>query len=140
MRKRKSGALLRSFDNKTKFATYIIKSLLEGVEKIDLTKGEQKRYFIYIDDVVEAFLVILKNIKELDESFTPFEVSTENSVSIQDFILLAKKITDNKNTKLNFGAIPYRENELMDCKTDISNLKAGVASEIHIGRRVTNYY
>ncbi len=69
-------------------------------------------------------MVILKNIKELDESFTPFEVSTENSVSIQDFILLAKKITDNKNTKLNFGAIPYRENELMDCKTDISNLKA----------------
>lgn len=112
-----------AFDNKTKFTTYIIKSLLDDAEKIDLTKGEQKRYFIYIDDVVEAFLTILKNVDKFEKSFTSFEVSTEDNITIKDFVLLAKDLTKNTNTKLNFGAISYRENELMNCKTDISELK-----------------
>jgi len=112
-----------ALDNNTKFTTYIIKSLLNNVEKLDLTKGEQKRYFIYIDDVVEAFLTILENIEGFDKSFTSFEVSTSENITIKDFVLLVKELTKNTNTKLNFGTIPYRENELMECKTDISALK-----------------
>ena len=38
-------------DDDSKFVSYIIHNLLNEVEKIDLTKGKQKRYFIYIDDV-----------------------------------------------------------------------------------------
>lgn len=112
-----------AFDNKTKFTTFIINQLLNNAEKIDLTLGEQKRYFIYIDDVVDAFLTIIENINKLKESFTVFEVSSENNIKIKDFVLLAKELTNNKVTKLNFGAVPYRENELMESKTDITLLK-----------------
>ena len=37
---------------------------------------------------------------------------------------LSKSITGNTVTRLDFGAVPYRANELMDSKTDISALKA----------------
>jgi len=112
-----------SFDNNTKFTTCIIKSLLSNAENIDLTEGEQLRYFIYIDDVVDAFLKILENIDKFEESFTSFDVSTEDNISIKDFVLLVKKMTNNTKTILNFGKIPYRENVLMDCKIDIAKLK-----------------
>jgi len=112
-----------AFDNETKFTTLMIHQLINKVEKIDLTKGDQKRYFIHIDDVVSAFLVILDNINNFEPHFKSFEVSTENSISIKDFMLLAKELTKNTNTKLNFGAIPYRKNEQMNYKTNISGLK-----------------
>lgn len=112
-----------AFDNETKFTTSIIHQLINKVEKIDLTKGEQKRYFIHIDDVVDAFLAIIKKIDDFENQFTSFEVSTEDNISIKDFVLLVKELTGNNETDLNFGAIEYRANELMECKTDISKLK-----------------
>jgi len=110
-------------DNKSKFTTFIINQLQDKVEKIDLTEGEQKRYFIHIDDVVEAFLTLLDNLENINENFSDFEVSTEKNITIKEFVLLAKELTGNTNTKLNFGAVAYRENELMECQTDLSAIK-----------------
>lgn len=112
-----------AFDNESKFTTSVIHKLMKKIEHIDLTKGEQKRYFIHIDDVTTAFLTILKNIDTFENQLNSFEVSTEQNISIKDFILTVKKLTNNNKTKLNFGAIEYRKNELMECKTDISALK-----------------
>lgn len=111
------------FDNDSKFTTFIFHKLLENAVSIDLTKGEQKRHFIYIDDVVDAFIKILDDLNSIPKGYSSYEVSTEESISIKDFVELCKKITKNTSTNLNFGALPYRENELMDCKTDISALK-----------------
>lgn len=111
------------FDNESKFTTYIFHKLMNKAEAIDLTEGEQKRYFIYIDDVVDAYIKILDNIDKITDDYSCFEVSSEESISIRNFVELSKKIINNKTTKLNFGAIPYRKNELMNSKTDISALK-----------------
>lgn len=112
------------FDDESKFTTMIFHKLMRGEPSIDLTPGDQKRHFIYIDDVVRAFCRILNSLDTLPSGFSSFEVSTEESVSIKDFVRLAKTITDNTSTRLNFGAVPYRANELMDSRTDISALKA----------------
>ena len=112
------------FDDESKFTTMIFHKLMRGEPSIDLTPGDQKRHFIYIDDVVRAFRRILDKIDNLTSGFSSFEVSTEQSISIREFVLLAKSIIGNSSTQLNFGAIPYRANELMDSCTDISALKA----------------
>lgn len=112
-----------AFDNDTKFTTFIIHQLMNKVANIDLTEGEQKRYFIHIEDVVSAFLIILSNIDKFEYCFTNFEVSTESNISIRNFVEMVKELTKNNETNLNFGSIPYRQNELMECKTDISALK-----------------
>lgn len=111
------------FDNDTKFPTFIIRQFIQNVNNINLTKGEQKRCFVYVEDVVDAFLSIINNIKNIEGQFSDFEVSTEESITIKKFVLLAKELTQNSYTKLNFGALDYRENELMESKTDISAMK-----------------
>ena len=86
--------------------------------------GHSKRSFIYIEDVIDAFIVILNNINKLDNSFHNFEVGTEDSVTIKDFVGLVKKLCNNNTTDLNFGAINYRENEVMNTNTDTDKLKS----------------
>ena len=112
------------FDNDSKFVSYVIRKMLGNEDSIDFTLGLQKRNFIYIEDVVDAFIVLLNNINKLDNSFHNFEVGTEDSVTIKDFVGLVKKLCNNNTTDLNFGAINYRENEVMNTNTNTDKLKS----------------
>ncbi|MBT5400431.1 NAD(P)-dependent oxidoreductase [bacterium] len=112
------------FDNDSKFVTYVIRKMLGNEDSIDFTLGLQKRNFVYIEDVIDAFIVLLNNINKLDNSFHNFEVGTEDSVSIKDFVGLVKKLCNNNTTDLNFGAINYRENEVMNTNTNTDKLKS----------------
>lgn len=109
-------------DDDSKLAPWLLSEFEAGASEIDLTKGEQQRDFIYIDDVVFAYLIILKKISSLS-SFSEFDVGTGMPISVRSFIEQLKEIFENKfgkiETKLNFGVIPYRENEPMSIK--ISN-------------------
>lgn len=110
-------------DDDSKFVTFIIHSLLKKIEKIDLTQGEQSRFFIYIDDVIEAFIKIIYEYSQLGKGFFQFQVATDTSIKIREFVELAKQITENMTTKLNFGVIPYRNNEIMKPVLDTRSLK-----------------
>jgi len=109
-------------DDKTKFVSFIIDALIRNQEKIDLTLGEQKRDFIYIDDVVEAFLVILKNINRYQSGFYEFEIGTKNLTSIREIVELIKKMLKNTHTQLNFGAVPYRPKEVMQSNVNLTEI------------------
>lgn len=110
-------------DNKTKFISKLIDDLLRGVESVDLTMGEQKRDFIFIDDVIEGFLLIIDNIDKFGKGMHFFEIGSGESVSIKEVALLIKKLCNNERTYLDFGAVPYRENEIMESKVNIELLK-----------------
>lgn len=110
------------FDDESKFTTMIFHKLLRNESEILLTLGEQKRHFVYIDDAINAFLCVLNNLNRLPDNFSSFEVSSEKSISIKDFVLCAQRLIGNTHTTLKFGALQYRENELMDSHTDISPL------------------
>jgi CDP-paratose synthetase len=106
-------------DDTTKFVPWILSQLKENVLEIKLTKGEQFRDFIYIDDVVSAYLTTLEKVSSL-ESFNNFEVGSGNLVSVKDFLDKIVKsyeaIIGVSSSKLNFGAIPYRVDEMMTVK------------------------
>ncbi|SDO97779.1 NAD-dependent epimerase/dehydratase family protein [Selenomonas ruminantium] len=108
-------------DANTKFVTYVIEKLQENIDELKLTKGEQCRDFIYVDDVVEAYWKILCNQNE-DKKYQQYEVGTGKAVSIKELVTLAKSITKSQ-TRLAFGAVPYRENEIMDSKANIESLQ-----------------
>jgi CDP-paratose synthetase len=110
-------------DDESKFVTWAIHSLIYREAQMDLTLGFQKRDFIYIDDVCDAFVAIIKNAMLRDVGFQSYEVGTGDPVSIRDFVSLIKTMTGNAETKLNFGSIPYRENEVMEYKTDLAEIK-----------------
>lgn len=110
-------------DDPTKFVTSMLSKLKDQVEKIDLTLGMQKRDFIFIDDVVEAFLLVVSKADALD-SLTVMQVGSGESISIREFMTEAKKIAKNEVTELSFGAIPYRDNEVMNSNVDTTLLNS----------------
>lgn len=111
-------------DDRTKFVSFIIRSLLDNVERIPLTAGRQKRDFIYIDDVVDAFLRIIAVNTELGNGFFNYEIGTGKTVTIRDFVSDVKRLTGGCETVLDFGVIPYREHEVMESFVDISAISA----------------
>jgi len=110
-------------DDSTKFTTNIIRALINEVPKIQLTAGEQRRDFIYIDDVVDAFIKIIQASNEMNRGHHTFEVGSGKPIKIKDFVILAKDITKNTGTILDFGALPYRPGEMMDIKTNSTKLE-----------------
>ena len=107
-------------DANTKFVTFMLEALQNNQEELKLTAGEQRRDFIYVDDVVEAYWKILTS-QSNDKKYQHYEVGTGKTISIKELVMLAKSITKSQ-TKLLFGAIPYRENEIMESKADTTKL------------------
>ncbi|HEX2934011.1 MAG TPA: NAD-dependent epimerase/dehydratase family protein, partial [Bacteroidales bacterium] len=93
-----------SDDSPTKFVTWVINQLKANVAEIDLTLGEQKRDFIYIDDVVSAFKTVCDNMEKLPSNVS-FDIGTGKSITLKEFIETARNLL-NSTTQLNFGALP----------------------------------
>lgn len=109
-------------DNPNKFVTSLVKQLLNNIPVLELTYGEQKRDFVSIDDVTSAYQCILKNLEFFTDFYTEIEIGRGFSVSLKDFIESAHSLT-NSTTKLLFGALPYREAEIMDSYANTLKLK-----------------
>lgn len=114
-------------DDGGKLVPWVIAQLAAKAAEIKLTKGEQLRDFIYIDDVVAAYLAILKELPSLP-SFSCLDVGTGTPVTVRFFVESLRKAYAQRfgktNTKLNFGAIPYRSGELMAVQVDNGPLRA----------------
>ena len=113
-------------DSNTKFVSWIIEQLKNNVSEIKLTKGIQKRDFVYVTDVVAAYLLLLEKRNDLSP-FAEFDVGSGEQVSVHDFVeslyVSYKEIHQNVSTKLLFGAVPYRDGEQMEVKENIEPLK-----------------
>ena len=99
-------------DSPDKFVSFIMNELKSNKPLIKLTKGDQMRDFIFVEDVVNAFKLIINSTESLEEKFTEFEIGTGKSVSIKDFVCLTSKLLGSKS-KLDFGALKHRGGEIM---------------------------
>jgi CDP-paratose synthetase len=111
-------------DDPSKFVSFIVQALLRGDSCIPLTGGEQQRDFVYIDDVVSAFLFIVHFARGLTKGFVEFEVGRGESVQVREFVQLAKALCKNQVTDLQFGALAYRPNEVMRVTANTEKLRA----------------
>lgn len=109
-------------DDPTKFVTRMTQDLLRGVPEIRLTKGDQTRDFIHVDDVVSAFMIVLSHLHEMHEGVSDFHVGTGVPVTIREFCETLKTLMGNSKTALLFGALDYRKNEVMSADLDVSPL------------------
>ena len=110
-------------DDLSQFSTYIIHNCRSNTENLELTKGKQHRDFIYIDDVVDAFIILLEKYRGINENFKEFEIGSGNSIEIKEFVKIVHELSNSK-TNLIFGALPYRKNEIMNYEANIEPLKA----------------
>jgi len=108
-------------DSDHKFVIYVIRKLLNEVPELDLTLGEQRLDFVYVDDVISAILLLVDRCTNKGYYFN-YPVGTGEAVSIRDFVEMVQRIAGSE-TKLNFGVVPYRKNEVMFSQADTSILK-----------------
>ena len=113
-------------DDSTKFVSWLLEQMKVKVKKVSLTSGEQLRDFIYIEDVVSAYMTVLSKADELPE-YCDFEVGTGESIPVKQFILALKKEYEKKfglsQAQLDFGALPHRAGEEMIFRVNNSALK-----------------
>lgn len=108
-------------DDVSKFTSYVINSCKNNVPTLPLTFGEQKRDFIYIDDVVDAYIKIIEGATALNK-LEQIDLGSGVALRLRDFVEIAHKLTNSK-TELLFGGIPYRENDSMCMVANIDALK-----------------
>jgi CDP-paratose synthetase len=104
----------------TNFITLMTQKMLQNEEVIALTKAEQNRDFLFIDDLVQVYDICLKNERKFS-NYENFNVGAGINTNLKYILEFIKKNTGS-SSELNYGAIPYRPNELMESKNNITKL------------------
>jgi CDP-paratose synthetase len=111
-------------DSQKKIIDHIIDSF-EITEPVKMTQGEQILDFIHLKDVV-SFLIFLIQSFNLVHSLPNGEVlylGTGKGISIRELAGLLEKIY-NKKANILWGALPYREMDVMQAVAPVSKLIA----------------
>lgn len=114
------GNLFGPLQGGKKFIPYVIDSLKQNAP-LNVTPCEQKRDFIYADDFAWAIGELLKNHTKAVGQIV--NVSSGESLSLKSIIEHCRKVIGSKS-KVNYGAIPYRENEMMDLRCSVCKLES----------------
>jgi nucleoside-diphosphate-sugar epimerase len=100
------------------FIPQMINSLQRG-EDFKMTKGEQTRDFLFVDDVVEALLLTAENTNSFYETLN---ICSGKGTKICE---LAAEVNNKvkSEARILIGAIPYRDNEVWEMIGDNSKIK-----------------
>lgn len=113
-------------DDNKKLIAWVISELRKNANEIPLTKGNQLRDLIFIDDVVSGYLLVISNLNFL-KSFERIDICSGQLVTIKEVLTQLKQIyclKDKTNkTKLKFGAIQHRKNELMKSNSNNERIR-----------------
>ncbi len=112
------GNLFGKYQNKSKFIPYVIQQL-KANEPLNVTPCEQKRDFIYAEDFAWCINQLVVNYQKAVGEIV--NVGSGYSISLRDIIEICRAHISSQS-EVNYGALPYRENEVMDLRCDIEKL------------------
>jgi UDP-glucose 4-epimerase len=99
------------------FLSALIQSLL-AKKDFAMTRGDQFRDFVYVDDVVDAIIRAMYTGNQVDGKI--FNIGAGVSYKVKTIALLVSKlIHPDAYCYLKFGAVQYRANEVMDYAVNI---------------------
>ncbi len=107
-------------DDTSKFISHVINACKYNKPFLKLTYGEQLRDFIYIEDVVNAYSFIIDNISKIENN-ERIQLGSGKVISIRELVLLIHKLFKS-TTILQFGDVPYRKDEVMYSRANLTYL------------------
>lgn len=91
----------------------LIKDAMRNKIPLSMSPGMQRVNFVYIDDVVNAFLIAEQRMINCDHGcFEEFAVRYSEDVSLVELVSLISNLTK-YNLPIQFGSRPYRSREVM---------------------------
>lgn len=110
-------------DNQSKFVGYLVNNLKKGTQMLELSDGLQKRDWVYVDDVVSAYRIIVDKRNQFQVGrFYTYEIGTGIETSLREFCEKAKVISGSE-TKLIFGAKEMQRDEIQNSVADNKSIK-----------------
>lgn len=110
-------------DNADKFIPFVMGELAAGNPQLKLTDGRQKRDFIHVDDVVSAYLQVIRLADAVPSDIAELEVGCGHAIPMREMVETAADVVQSKAGLL-LGALPQREGEIMDSSADNRSLLA----------------
>ena len=107
------------FEEKERLIPTVIKSCLTNSE-LKLSSPKSVRDFIFIEDVIEAYLLAIKNIQKIKGEI--FNLGTGKQSTIAEVVRIIKKIT-NSTIKPAYGEVKISQLEPKHWLADISKIK-----------------
>jgi len=104
-------------DKDYKFLSKTISDIHKSEAQIELTCGEQARYFTFIDDVIKNIIkIIIQYINDDSATYSgnliDHHIVSNETSTLMDFLITVKSAFSSK-TSLNFCKLPYRRHEIM---------------------------
>lgn len=96
------------FDNPQKLIPQVVKGLLNG-ESINLSPCDQKRDFIYIDDVTRIYLALVDDMSR--QIFDIFNIGSGEAIELKQFLQVLAREMCADPALLDFGALERRPGE-----------------------------
>jgi len=110
----------------------LLKDARISKDMVQLSQGEQFLDLVYIDDVLEAFILageMLFSEKSI-ELLPCYSVASGSPIQLKNLVLLIEEIS-NQKVNVNLGGRPYRDREVMNTKI-INNTLPGWVSKVDI--------
>jgi len=89
-------------------------------EKMELTEGEQSRDFIYIDDLIDALIVLINKYDKFND-YEIINIGTGKQILIKEVVNIIEGFFPKNKFKL--GELPYRKGETMEFYSDNKKIR-----------------
>ena len=97
----------------------IVKTLIHK-GNLDLTKGEQRLSFTYVEDTVDSYVKAIEFIDSPNYwGYEIFNIGNPKTYSLKQIVKILQKFSANRQS-VNLGMIPYSQGEIMVARCDSS--------------------
>lgn len=120
------GNLFGRFQNTKRFIPYIITQLCKN-EPLDVSLCEQKRDFMYVKAFVSCVNKLIENSEKVKGEI--INISSGHSYSLKSIIEMCRETTGSAS-KINYGAVPYKANEIMNLNCSVFKYESLMCEKI----------
>ncbi len=124
-------------EGESKFVSFVLRSLLKKRPHLPLTEGTQERDFVFVDDIINAILLLLASALDrapltrrsfksqaLVPGFHEIFLGSGKGITIRALVEKIAALVPSNSTHLGFGEVPLRANEVMRSVSSSESLRA----------------